>query len=169
MSTNDDTHILHGRYARQRIAEAIARSNRYIDLLAYAISPAPIMDSTLQPSIFSTLLQLPARNLQCCAIIASHAQHSPHEAANSMAATELHRHGWQVLRYPVKPVMHAKLLILDRRRIIMGSHNMTTAALEHNRELSIITSNAHAVSDAFDFFNKLHEQATPYGQDKRAS
>ena len=168
MNTNH-THILRGRHARTNIREALLHCRHHVDLLAYAISPAPILDSTLQPSIFQTLIELPRKGIECCAIIASHAQHSPHEAANAQAAATLTGHGWTVLRYPVKPVLHAKLLILDRRKIIMGSHNLTTAAMEHNRELSIITEEPHAVSDAFDFFNDLHDQCTAHGKNIRPS
>lgn len=161
------THILHGRHARTSIASAITNTRTHLHLLAYAISPAPTYDSTLQPSIFRLLCDQPRRGIECQAIIASHAQHSPHEAANTLAADELKGNGWTVLRYPVKPVMHAKLLILDRRKIIMGSHNLTSAALEHNRELSIMTEHPNAVSDAFDFFTKLHDACATNGKNIR--
>jgi cardiolipin synthase A/B len=42
---------------------------------------------------------------------------------------------WRVIR---KPYLHAKVIIVDNKRVFIGSHNLTTNALENNREMGII-------------------------------
>lgn len=164
---NHSTHLITGRSARAQIAQAIANAQKTIRLLAYAISPAPILDSTLQQSIFATLCAAPARGIICSAVIAQHPENSVHENNNTLAAIHLHDKGWQIHRYPCRPVMHAKLLIIDDHRIITGSHNMTTAALEHNRELSVITTQPDCVADALDFYTTLQDASAPHGKNHR--
>ncbi len=42
---------------------------------------------------------------------------------------------WRVTR---KPYLHAKVIIIDNARVFIGSHNLTTNAIENNREMGII-------------------------------
>ena len=42
---------------------------------------------------------------------------------------------WRVTR---KPYLHAKVIIIDNTRVFIGSHNLTTNAIENNREIGII-------------------------------
>jgi phosphatidylserine/phosphatidylglycerophosphate/cardiolipin synthase-like enzyme len=45
---------------------------------------------------------------------------------------------WKKIR---KPYLHAKVIIVDHSRIFIGSHNLTTNAIENNREMGIILAN----------------------------
>lgn len=40
-----------------------------------------------------------------------------------------------------KPYLHAKVIIVDHSRVFIGSHNLTSNAIENNREMGIILSN----------------------------
>ena len=42
---------------------------------------------------------------------------------------------WKVTR---KPYIHAKVIIVDNSQVFIGSHNLTTNAIENNREMGII-------------------------------
>lgn len=42
---------------------------------------------------------------------------------------------WKMIR---KPYLHAKVIIVDRTRVFIGSHNLTTNAIENNREIGIL-------------------------------
>lgn len=46
---------------------------------------------------------------------------------------------WKTIR---KPYLHAKVIIVDHSRVFIGSHNLTTNAIENNREMGIILDNA---------------------------
>ena len=45
---------------------------------------------------------------------------------------------WKLIR---KPYLHAKVIIVDRSQVFVGSHNLTTNAIENNREVGIILQN----------------------------
>lgn len=159
--------VLTGHHAQITIAHAIERAERTIDMICYAIAPAPRLNSHLQQSIFARLLQQPAAGKACRAVIASHHPDTPHGQQNNMAADALTLNGWKIHRWPVKPVLHAKLLIFDRSRMITGSHNLTTAALAHNRELSIDVTHPEAVADALEWFETIWRTDDPHGKDAR--
>lgn len=42
---------------------------------------------------------------------------------------------WKTIR---KPYLHAKVIMIDDTRVFIGSHNLTTNAIENNREMGII-------------------------------
>jgi len=169
MNNKPHTLILTGTNARRAIVDIIANARESIQVLAYAISPQSTLDTTLRESTFSTLQRAPARRVQCRIVIARHSPTSPHEAMNTEAAAILDRCGWTVARYPMQPVMHAKMIIVDGRKVITGSHNLTRAALEHNRELSTLTTDPIAAADAVNFFKDVYRASTLYGTDQRPS
>ncbi len=42
---------------------------------------------------------------------------------------------WNMIR---KPYLHAKIIIIDHSQVFIGSHNLTTNAIENNREIGMI-------------------------------
>ncbi len=57
--------------------------------------------------------------------------------SNRIRQTEFPSWHWRIIR---KPYLHAKVIIVDNARIFIGSHNLTTNAIENNREMGIILS-----------------------------
>lgn len=54
---------------------------------------------------------------------------------NKLRMLEFPNVSWKMIR---KPYLHAKVIIIDHSRIFIGSHNLTTNAIENNREIAII-------------------------------
>jgi phosphatidylserine/phosphatidylglycerophosphate/cardiolipin synthase-like enzyme len=65
------------------------------------------------------------------------------------------------------PYVHTKTVLIDDRWLLIGSMNFSTNALENNRELSMIFTDARARSRYTTQFLKDRESATPYKQFKR--
>lgn len=95
-------------------------------------------------------------------LIATHPTNSPHEANNTLSAIELARAGWHVRRATRSPIMHAKLLIADENAAMIGSHNLTRAGIETNRELSIVTTDYMIVQPALQWFSIMYETAAKH-------
>lgn len=66
-------------------------------------------------------------------------------------ATYLKRAGVQI-RFDKRLYIHAKVMILDNRQAIIGSTNLTSASLDKNRELSVITEDSAVVKQLMDVF-----------------
>jgi len=58
--------------------------------------------------------------------------------SNRARMIEFSQWKWKIIR---KPYLHAKVIIVDRNHIFIGSHNLTTNAIENNREIGIILDN----------------------------
>lgn len=54
-----------------------------------------------------------------------------------------------------KRILHTKLLIVDNRRIIIGSHNYTQHAFSSNYEASIFVTLSSDKNGLVDYFNNL--------------
>jgi len=55
---------------------------------------------------------------------------------------------------------HAKFMIIDGKRILVGSHNFSNAAMNDNRETSVIIENVKTVSEFNDVFENDWEIAS---------
>ena len=54
-----------------------------------------------------------------------------------------------------KRILHTKLLVVDKRHIIIGSHNYTQRAFESNHEASIYVVLASEQNQLVEYFNNL--------------
>jgi phosphatidylserine/phosphatidylglycerophosphate/cardiolipin synthase-like enzyme len=55
--------------------------------------------------------------------------------SNRARRSEFSSWHWKLIK---KPYIHAKVIIVDQARVFIGSHNLTTNAIENNREMGII-------------------------------
>ncbi len=78
---------------------------------------------------------------------------SPDVEANEPGLERL-REGGAEVRYLKKPFVHAKVIVADGRRALVGSINISTASLDFNRELGIIFEDP----DALDTLEITFEQ-----------
>ena len=54
-----------------------------------------------------------------------------------------------------KKILHTKLIIIDKKRIILGSHNYTQHAFSSNHEASICVDLGSAENTFVEYFNNL--------------
>ncbi|MFH2106893.1 MAG: phospholipase D-like domain-containing protein [Candidatus Micrarchaeota archaeon] len=57
---------------------------------------------------------------------------------------------------------HSKFIIIDKKTVLVGSHNWSRSALNFNREASVIISNLPLVSEFLKVFDSDWEIATSY-------
>jgi len=59
-------------------------------------------------------------------------------------------------KHPIsKKLIHAKIMIIDDRHLIIGSHNYTQSAFTMNQEVSVILRDVSAISPFSLFFDSL--------------
>lgn len=68
----------------------------------------------------------------------------------------LNSQGCQVKKLISKNLVHAKMMILDKEKVVLGSHNYTQSAFQMNYELSVILEKSENISDFFTFFDNLY-------------
>ena len=76
-------------------------------------------------------------------------------ALNRQAAQWLQERGVEVRTLGASRTCHAKLIIIDGKIAIVGSHNWTPYALERNFEVSVLVRDAGCVGQLAQHFNQL--------------
>lgn len=76
-------------------------------------------------------------------------------AANRETARALEKAGIPVLFDSPGRTNHSKLVVIDGRHCLVGSHNLTQAALRHNHELSLLLDNPRLAGEILDYLDTL--------------
>jgi phosphatidylserine/phosphatidylglycerophosphate/cardiolipin synthase-like enzyme len=74
---------------------------------------------------------------------------------NAETAKRLRRAGITVCPDPPNLVTHTKLVVIDRRYLLIGSHNLTQSALRYNHEVSVWIDSPAMAKQALDYLNDL--------------
>jgi phosphatidylserine/phosphatidylglycerophosphate/cardiolipin synthase-like enzyme len=70
---------------------------------------------------------------------------------NRRTASLLLRGGIRVLFDSPRSTSHEKVVVIDKRLLFLGSHNLTQAALLHNSELSVLIDSPETAEEALSF------------------
>ncbi len=58
-----------------------------------------------------------------------------------------------------RKTMHNKLIVIDQRLILLGSHNLTQSALKYNNEMSVLIDRPELAREARAYMLSLIEEA----------
>lgn len=81
---------------------------------------------------------------------------------NNTAAQWLLRKGCQVRKLPHPRCLHAKLVTVDDRVAVIGSHNWSYHALRKNAELSWRIEDPDGVREVMAYFGELWRKSVPW-------
>ena len=79
-------------------------------------------------------------------------------AENRKVANRLRKHGLTVVFDSPRHTSHVKMVVVDRRYLFVGSHNLTHAALSDNREFSLLVDNQDLARQAMAYLQSLPHQ-----------
>jgi len=80
---------------------------------------------------------------------------SPVTQANRKTARFLSERGVQVYSDMSGTVVHAKVAVIDRRLVFIGSHDLTQQSLGHYREVSIVVDSTTVATSVLGFVESL--------------
>ena len=78
--------------------------------------------------------------------------------ANEATAEELIRAGVEVKFDLPQKTTHAKVAIIDRRYVFLGSHNLTKSAFMYNNELSLLVDSPPLASQVLDYIARIESE-----------
>ena len=81
--------------------------------------------------------------------------------ANRRAGEYLKKNGVTVRYFPVFPIMHVKMVIIDGETTIIGSHNWTLASTKSNVESSVLIKSKLMANKCQRYFRDNSLQAKP--------
>ncbi len=74
---------------------------------------------------------------------------------NRRAATLLSQGGVKVRFDAPRTTTHVKALVIDRRFVYLGSHNLTQSALKYNNELSVMVDSQEFANEVSSYLDNL--------------
>ncbi len=77
-------------------------------------------------------------------------------ANNDEIINILNQNGCKAKKILTKKLVHSKIMIIDGRTAIIGSHNYTQSAFQMNLELSVILDDFEKIADFSNFFTNLY-------------
>ncbi|MEA2014373.1 MAG: phospholipase D-like domain-containing protein [Thermodesulfobacteriota bacterium] len=78
-------------------------------------------------------------------------------ASNKETAARLAKKGIDVHFDSPNVTTHTKVVVVDRRYIFLGSHNLTNSALKYNHELSVFIDSPSMATETLRYINSLHK------------
>ena len=74
---------------------------------------------------------------------------------NNIMPTILQQHSLFVKRVGTKSMMHVKMIIIDHKIAVIGSHNFSKNAFEFNHEVSVLVDDEKVVARCRKYFDNL--------------
>ncbi|MDD5759632.1 MAG: phospholipase D-like domain-containing protein [Desulfobulbaceae bacterium] len=74
---------------------------------------------------------------------------------NQKVAERLQKHGVRVRFDSEKTTTHTKIVVIDRRYSLVGSHNFTGSALSHNHEASLLVDNQSLANQLLEYMRDI--------------
>ena len=81
------------------------------------------------------------------------------DAENQQTKQLLEEKGVKVYFDSPRQTTHTKLIVIDERRVLLGSHNLTQAALKYNNEISILLDRPDLAERARNYMLKIIKEA----------
>jgi phosphatidylserine/phosphatidylglycerophosphate/cardiolipin synthase-like enzyme len=81
---------------------------------------------------------------------------------NSETAERLKKGGIMVCPDPRDLVTHTKLVVIDRRYLFIGSHNLTQSALKYNHEVSVWIDSSSMAEEALHYVDSICREKNGY-------
>lgn len=133
----------------------IKNSKRSIDVSAFALTPKWPRLISAKYNVFSALAKAPKHCSHCRIVFATHKTKSRSGHFNHKANEIFTESGWQIRWHPRARLLHAKFFIIDRSIIVLGSHNVSSAAAASNVDMSIALDSPLVVADLQRKFDKI--------------
>ncbi len=81
------------------------------------------------------------------------------DAENRKTKQLLNAKGVEVYLDSVHVTMHTKLVVIDQRLVLLGSHNLTQSALKYNNETSIMINRPELAREAHAYLMKIIKES----------
>lgn len=136
--------IIVGKEFPEKIIPLIREAKRSIDIIVYDWRWYPDQVGSSIQNFNNTLVRVVNRGIQCRVI------------TNDKKTVEIIRAlKFKVKRWSSKNLLHTKMIIIDDRVIVIGSHNYTMNAFTINHEVSLVANQKIFILRLKKYFNNL--------------
>lgn len=106
-------------------------------------------------AILEELLKARKRGVSILVVLEESGHDEKLTKENRHSGNKLQKNGIEVVFDAPKTTTHAKMVVIDRRYLFIGSHNLTQAALSKNNEISVLIDQQDLAAEASRYINNL--------------
>lgn len=106
-------------------------------------------------AVLQSLVAAAARGVRVEAILESNHENDDLDRNNVETARRLRERGIRVCLDAPDRQTHTKLVVIDRRYVLIGSHNLTQSALKYNREASVWIDSVPLAEQAIRYMESI--------------
>jgi phosphatidylserine/phosphatidylglycerophosphate/cardiolipin synthase-like enzyme len=121
---------------------------------------AGVKKNSYPDKIVEHLAQAVKRGVRVAVILENSGGHDRKlDQDNGRTRDILMRYGVEVYYDSPRKTTHTKLVVIDQRFVMLGSHNFTQAALKHNNEISVLLDQPDMAGEARNYMLKIAKEA----------
>ncbi|MEW6426627.1 MAG: phospholipase D-like domain-containing protein [Thermodesulfobacteriota bacterium] len=136
------------------LEQAIDGAQRQIRMVMFLFRPTG-SGNNRPAKIIAALGRARKRGVDVRVILEAAKDDSSLNSSNRAAARKLREQGIAVFYDTPTTTTHAKMVVIDGRTSVVGSHNLTQSALSRNHELSLIIDNRDLAARLLDYIERL--------------
>jgi phosphatidylserine/phosphatidylglycerophosphate/cardiolipin synthase-like enzyme len=171
VTTDYDVRPLFNETYREVLLEKIGKAEKEIFVAMYLIQPPSLLaeewpfwreDRVLE--ILKALVAAQKRDVKVLVILSRPSETNEHKTVSNEAAREYLVENGVRVEYNASPVsLHDKIVVIDQKNIIQGSHNWTPAGLKYNHEQSLLLTAVDPEGDEiWDNYKAFLQQGSYY-------
>ncbi len=145
--------IVDGEYFRT-LTSLIRHAEQRIDLAMFLFK-AGTSERNRPLAIAKELIRARKRGVQVRVLLEYSGYNESINKDNQRVAKLLRKNRIEVAFDSAKRTNHTKLVVVDRRLCLMGSHNLTNAALTYNHELSLLLDSPSLARDLLNYMDGM--------------
>ncbi len=129
-------------------------------LMAFFLFKAGVKNKSYPDIVLAHLARATKRGVKVIVILGNTGG-SDHklDSENQQTVELLKAKGIEAFCDTPKRTTHTKLIVIDQRLILLGSHNLTQAAMKYNNEISILLDNPELAKRARDYMLTIMKEA----------
>ena len=134
------------------LIEALKGARASIHFSIYMVSHHWRIPNRFKLDLLETLAKCAQRGLRCRGLLAASESIQSRTPFNQGAAEALTAAGWKIRMMPNPHLLHEKVILLDRRTVVIGSHNISRASLTTNHDTSIAVTSPDLAAQVYRLF-----------------
>ncbi len=129
-------------------------------LMAFFLFKAGVKSESYPDKVLAHLLSAVKRGVKVIVILGNTGGRDHKlDSENQQTVELLKAKGMEAFCDTPKRTTHTKLIVIDQRLVILGSHNLTQAAMKYNNEISILLDNPELAQRARDYMLTIMKEA----------
>jgi phosphatidylserine/phosphatidylglycerophosphate/cardiolipin synthase-like enzyme len=138
-----------------RLLELVRGAKESIFLIQYVFGISPTREWQRSNKILKALVEAKERGVKVKVIFDRPRLHGPNTKTNITCARKLIELGMEPRSLTVRKTLHLKMVIIDKKVCITGSHNITNSSLYSPFEISFECKDPESVKEAGCYFHTL--------------